>query len=273
MKLSLDSIYISFLRMILIIFLIIYGILVEPFNLEVTENTFDLFEDDDGRVKVVLISDTQDAYNNPEYFQLSIDTINAQEPDIVLITGDIVEANDDWENISLLEDIESEYGTYVVLGNHDYDSFNCTNCTDKLIYNLESMWITVLRNENKILTIDGQKFALIGVDDLWTGQSSYANASMGVPPNMSKVILAHNQYSMKNQTLEGRNLVLSGHTHCGLIQIPLLTDLFLRWYEPVDVIRGRATIDEYTELYVTCGVTPGGIRLFTRPEISVIYLE
>jgi len=272
MKISWDSVHLRYFRALLALFLIVYAIFIEPFNLEVTENGFDMF--DEGEViKVVLIADTQDAYNHPEYFQRTIDVVNAQEPDIILIAGDVVEVNDDWDDVDLLEELESEYGVYAVLGNHDYYSFNCTNCTDKLVSNLESMDIAVLRNENEILAMKGQEFALIGVDDLWAGRSSYANASIGIPQNMPKVILAHNQYSMKNQNLEGKNLILSGHTHCGLVQIPFLTDFFVRWNGLADVARGRATVDENTELYVTCGVTPGGVRLFTRPEISVIYLE
>ncbi|MFH1684976.1 MAG: metallophosphoesterase [Candidatus Micrarchaeota archaeon] len=272
MKFSWDSAHIRYLRALFIMLLVLYALFFEPFNLEVTENTFDLF-DDSGVIKVVLIGDTQDAYNHPEYFQNGVEAINAQEPDIILIAGDIVEITDDWDKISLLGNLESKYGTYAILGNHDYYSLNCTNCTDKLISKLESMDINVLRNENSVLTINGQKFALIGVDDLWAERSSYTNASIGVPSTMPKVILAHNQYSMKNQKLEGRNIILSGHTHCGLVQIPFLTDFFLSWNRFADVIRGRATVDENTELYVTCGVTPGGVRLFTRPEISIIYLE
>ncbi len=272
MEFSWDSAHIRYLRALFIMLLVLYALFFEPFNLEVTENTFDLF-DDSGVIKVVLIGDTQDAYNHPEYFQRSITTANAQKPDIILIAGDVVEITDDWDKISLLGDLESKHGTYAVLGNHDYVSFNCNNCTPKLVSNLESMGINVLRNENEILTINGQEFALIGVDDLWAGQSSYANASTSISPNMPKVILVHNQYSLKNQKLEGRNLILSGHTHCGLVQIPFLTDLFLRWNGFADVTRGREAVDEHTELYVTCGVTPGGVRLFTRPEISVIYLE
>lgn len=272
MKISWDSMHMRYLRAATILLLVLYALFFEPFNLEVTENSFDLF-DGQGTVKIVLIGDTQDIYNHPEFFQRSMATANAQKPDLILIAGDIVEITDDWDRIGPLGDLESEYGTYAILGNHDYISLNCENCTDKIVGKLESMNITVLRNENRIVKINGQEFALIGVDDLWAGRSSYANASYGVPSNMPKVILAHNQYSMKNQKLEGSSLILSGHTHCGLVQIPFLTDLFLRWSRFADVIKGRAMPDDDTELYVTCGLTPGGVRLFTRPEISVIYLE
>ncbi len=272
MGFSWDSLHMRYLRAVLIVLLVLYVLFFEPFNLEVTENTFDLFGGS-GVVKIVLIGDTQDAYNHPQYFQRAIATANAQKPDIILIAGDVVEVTDDWDKISLLGNLESRYGTFAVLGNHDYVSFDCEKCTDKLVSNLESMDITVLRNENRVLEINNQEFALIGVDDLWAGQSSYENASFGISPKMPKVILVHNQNSMKNQKLEGRNLILSGHTHCGLIQIPFLTDLFLRWNGFADVVGGHATVDENTELYVTCGVTPGGARFFTRPEVSVIYLE
>ncbi len=273
MGLSWDSAALRYLRAAIVLMIVVYAIFIEPFNLEVTENAFDLFEGDGDIIKAVLIADAQDMYNHHGYEERVVDAINAQGADIIFIAGDIVEVGDDWDRIDRLGALESRYGTYAILGNHDYYCLNPQNCSDKVEAKLESMGILVLRNEHLIMSIKGHEFALIGVDDLWSGQSNYRLASATVPENMTKVILAHNQYSLTQHSLQGRNLILSGHTHCGLVQIPYLTDFAMKQSRFADVGSGHAVIDNNTDLYVTCGLTPGGVRLFTRPEISVIYLE
>ena len=272
MDLSWDSAIMRYLRAAIIIIIVIFVLFIEPYNLQVTENSFDLF-DGNNAIQVVFIADTQDAYHHPEYFERVIEAVNAREPDLILLGGDNVEIADEWNRTDQLGNLKSKYGIYAVLGNHDYISWDCKNCSDKVESKLESMGIKVLRNEYEILNISGREFALIGVDDLQAGRSNYRLASRDVPDNMSKIILAHNQYSVTRHDLEGKNLVLSGHTHCGLVQIPYVTDFILQSSNFADVIGGRATIDENSELYVTCGITPGGVRLFTRPEISVIYVN
>lgn len=256
----------------IILLIIIFIVFVEPFNLQLTTNTFHLFGKGEA-IKVVFIADTQDAYNSPDYFSHAIDLVNEQKPDLILIGGDHVETANDWDRLDEFSRLESKYGIYAVMGNHDYNNWDCPYCYKKLETKLESMNISVLRNENLILDIKGHRFALIGVDDLWVGLSDYDKASEGIPENMTKIIMAHNQNSMKGYELQGKNLILSGHTHCGVVQVPFVTDYVLQSTEFSDVSGGRATIDENTELYVTCGVTPSGVRLFTNPEISVIYLN
>jgi len=264
-----DSLPFRYFRAAFVISILIYALFVEPFNLQVTENTFDLFADDGSTITIVLIADLHDSYNNPEYLQYVIGTVNSQEPDLILIGGDNVEGiGGDWEKFRSLQQLKSRHGSYAVMGNHDYSS-----CPDRIEYEFESMGVEVLRNEYRILEMEGRDFALIGLEDEWVGRSDYPKAAEGVPDNMTKVILAHNYLSVENETLEGSNLVLSGHTHCGQVRVPLITR-FLLWLGNFgDAVGGRFTMGENTEAYITCGITPGNIRLFAPPEVSVIYLE
>jgi predicted MPP superfamily phosphohydrolase len=273
-----DSPGARYARAAIVILILFYAVLFEPFNLQVTENTFDLFEEEGETVKVVFISDLHFTYKHPQHFQRIVQTVNAQDADLVLIGGDNADGlNGAWEKLAPLQDLESRYGVYAVLGNHDHLPGNCMGdsrvmCSYTMERQLEAMGIEVLRNEHRMMEIKGREFTLIGVDDLWSGASDYQKASEGVPGGMPKVILAHNQLSVP-EGLGGRNLGLSGHTHCGQVRIPFITDFLIGAVGHWGVTGGRATIDENTELYVTCGANPGLVRVFAPPEVSVIYLE
>ncbi len=126
----------------------------------------------------------------------------------------------------------------------------------------------VLRNEHDLLDVRGKEFAVVGVDELWACRNDYqaaANGTEGIP----KIVLAHNLKAVNPDLIGGRALVLSGHTHCGLIRVPVLTELVLG----SGPIGGRAALDEGTDAYITCGITGGGARFLTNPEISVIEVE
>lgn len=264
-----DSLPFRYFRAAFVISILIYALIAEPSNLQLTENTFDVFTDNGSTITIVLISDMHGSYQDYGYFPRVIEMVNSQEPDLILIAGDNVGGGDYWAYTSPLEQLKSTHGIYAVLGNHDYEGGNPDNVEEEL----EAIGIEVLRNEHRILDIEGREFALIGLEDLWVHRSNYSEAAAGVPANMTKVILAHNYLSAENQNLEGRNLVLSGHTHCGQVRIPFITS-FLLWLGNFgDAVGGRFTMDENTEAYITCGVVPGDIRLFAPPEVSVIYLE
>ncbi|MEW6722139.1 MAG: metallophosphoesterase [Candidatus Micrarchaeota archaeon] len=254
---------------------LLYSLHVEPYRLSVTETRVDFFEGAGDGVKVVLITDTQTAYDHPDFFARAIDTINAQEPDIILISGDIVEGEPGgWKKLGELERLRSKNGIYAVLGNHDYIDWRCgipenERYADEVEKTLESMGIIVLRNENVNLTINGRTFPLAGVDDLWACKSDYDAAIRGAGEPM--IILAHNNLAAKDAK-EG-SLVLSGHTHCGQVDVPIITDLIVESLDFGKTKRGLGKTAGGAQLYVSCGLSPGGIRLFAPPEISVIYLE
>ena len=74
------------------------------------------------------------------------------------------------------------------------------------------------------------------------------------------------------EDINGKSLVLSGHTHCGQIRVPVITR-FVMGPGFGDVLGGRARLDDDTEIYVTCGIAQGMARFLAPPEISVIILE
>ncbi len=253
-----------------VIALLVFAFLVEPFNLSTTETHVDFFDEPGEEVKVVLITDTQDAYNHPAFFSNAIRAANQLDADLILLGGDITELGDDYPMIDELGKLSAKNGVYAVLGNHDYYCRKQCMCEESVEGKLEEMNITVLRNENDILEINGRKIALIGLDEYWEMRHNYSLASAGVNESVDKIILVHNQLALNPDEVEGNSIILSGHTHCGLIGIPFVTDFIFDFTRASNNLGGY---DDENDLYVSCGITPGGVRLFTRPELSVIYLE
>lgn len=252
-------------------------------NITITENSFDLFDENIGaneKIKIVFISDihTKDSVKKQGYVDDVIRSLNAQEPDLILIGGDTVDGQEnELQMLEFLGKLKSKHGIYAVLGNHDYRDWDCKNpenveYANRLEQKIEEQGIIVLRNEHKLLEINGQEFALIGLDSYWACQTDYEKAVQDAP-EQPKIVLTHNQMSIHDKELKGRNLVLAGHTHCGQVRVPIITDIILKGTRFGDVIGGRASLENNNELYVTCGITPGAVRLFAPPEISVIYIE
>jgi hypothetical protein len=259
--------------------ILFYSLHVEPYNVFISENRFDFFEGTGDPVKVVLISDTQGAYDYPEYFHGAMAKASAQEPDIILIAGDIVEGEKNaWEKLGELKNLKSGYGVYAVLGNHDYRDWDCRDpaiydYADRVEKTVESFGIGVLRNENRILNIRGMEFAIAGIDDEWACRSDPQKALANLSGEIPKLILVHEQEVLYDLSPGRKTIGFAGHTHCGQFYVPFITDYLTEYLGFGKIRQGRATLENGIETYITCGITPGGIRLFARPEISVIYLE
>lgn len=252
-------------------------LVLEPSTLTITENRFDLFGGCSEELKIVFISDIHAGLQREGYLDGIVSEVNALEPDIVLIGGDVIDADlSELEMLGPLGGLDAKYGTYSVLGNHDYGEWGCPtdpSASNKVEERLERLGIAVLRNENEIIDVGGHRFALIGLDDAWVCRQDYAAASAGTGDDVAKVVLAHNHLAVDAADVKGNSVILSGHTHCGHIDVPFITQAILEANGFGDFMGGRGRLDDDTELYITCGVAESGPRFRTHPEISVIHLE
>lgn len=260
-----------FLLFLLFVVILIDMLIIEPNNLTLTENTFDIL-DGNHNIKIVFFSDIHIGQQRPGYLEEIVAKVNAQNPDIILIGGDNINSREsELAGLEPLKELKAKYGTFAVLGNHDYGNWGIgfpTELGDKVADKLNGLNITVLRNENQVLDINGTRITIIGLDDEWMGLSDYKKASSGLN-NIPKIIVAHNQFAMKEREMEENSIVLSGHTHCGQIRVPFVTDAILG-----PMFGKLGGIYEYGNgtLYVTCGVTSGKVRFLAPPEISIVWL-
>ncbi len=197
---------------------------------------------------------------------------NALEPDVVAITGDLVDGSVEQlrEHVAPLAELRAKYGVYFVTGNHEYYSGAEAWCRE-----LTRLGVRVLRNERVSIGEGDGSFDLAGVDDFSAhrfGRGHGANlerALEGRDESRELVLLAHQPRQIFEADRRGVGLMLSGHTHGGQI---FPWNFFVRLQQPVvsGLERfGRALV------YVSNGTGYWGppLRLGAPAEISEIVLE
>jgi predicted MPP superfamily phosphohydrolase len=140
---------------------------------------------------------------------------NALQPDMVVITGDLVDGTVGQlaHLVAPLTELRARDGVFFVTGNHEYYSG-----ADDWIAHLAGLGIRVLRNERVAIR---DAFDLAGVDDasahrMLAGHGQdVAKALAGRDPSRAVVLLAHQPKAVKDAAREGVDLQLSGHVHGG----------------------------------------------------------
>ena len=147
---------------------------------------------------------------------------NREYPDLVLLTGDFITSKPDPIDrlAPQLKKLESRYGTYAILGNHDlYPQEN----RSRVIKTLTEAGITVLWNE--ICYPCGPGLALVGFADVRSRQFFPDQVMPQIPDDIPRIVLAHNPDCAAQLKAWRVDLQLSGHTHGGQIYIPGLGSL------------------------------------------------
>ncbi len=205
-----------------------------------------------------------------------------QQPDLVLITGDLAHGSENMDYVApLVDDLDAQYGVYAVLGNHDWD---CTLC-DYLYGRPEppASWerwqqalagtnIEILENAHRQLTINGQVVVVAGVGDPSCGHDDLPATIEGTEPASLKLLLAHSPDVVDLPQAGWADLILAGHTHGGQCQLPGLGSPLA----PVWRFRRRsAGLMEFddTLLYVSRGIGAGvEARFLCPPEVTIMTL-
>lgn len=198
-------------------------------------------------------------------------TTNALAPDIVAITGDLVDGSveDLRHHVEPLGALSAAHGVYFVTGNHEYYSG-----VDEWLAHLSTLGVRVLRNERVSIGRGGDSFDLAGVDDYnATGHPGHgpdlARAVAGRDPERELVLLAHQPREVRRAAEHGVGLQLSGHTHGGQIW-PWSYAVKLQQPYAAGLVRHNST-----QLYVSRGTGYWGppMRLCAPAEITRIRLR
>ncbi len=235
---------------------------------------------------IAFLSDFQRRDADPAFVQRAVDAVNAQRPDLVLLGGDYVENSaNELPSIEPLKNLKSKYGTYGVMGNHDYLAFGFARdvggdvaLAQQVIQSLEipnssdngkndKKPIKILRNEKMIID---NKITLIGLDDLWAHLRDEPKAYSDKENTGYRILLSHNQEGLDIKK-ETADLYLFGHTHCGQMRLPGLGSVPKLLGFSGDYDKGHFILDDGTHVYTTCGLAPAP-RLLNPPEISIIKL-
>jgi predicted MPP superfamily phosphohydrolase len=220
--------------------------------------------------RIVQLSDIHHSpFTSREQIEYAVDTANSLRPDIVALTGDYISKERQYAApcAELLGTLRARYGVFAVLGNHDHWT-DAPLITD--LFRAEG--ITVLVNQGMRFEQRGAAFWLAGVDDTMVGLEDLPLALAGARENEMKLLLAHNPIILRRAARAGVDLVLSGHTHGG--QVNLRSERSASGRPRRRLLKGLASQGE-TQIYVTRGlgtvVLP--IRYGCPPEVSLLELR
>jgi predicted MPP superfamily phosphohydrolase len=193
---------------------------------------------------------------------------NALSPDMVVITGDLVDGSVDQLRhlVEPLRDLAAKDGVYFVTGNHEYYSG-----ADEWIAHLGTLGVRVLRNERVAIR---DAFDLAGVDDASAHRMAHGHgqdvsrALKGRDPSRAVVLLAHQPKAVRDARREDVDLQISGHVHGGQL-VPF------NWLVLLDqpFVSGLHLV-ERTWVYVSAGTGYWGppMRVGSRAEVTRIEL-
>jgi hypothetical protein len=218
--------------------------------------------------KIVQISDVHLGHIlGASFLEGIVEQTNAQNPEIVFITGDLFDGADGQldDLVRPLDGIKPPLGIYFVTGNHE-----TYLGVDRAYAALKKTKVSILSDE--MVVIDGLQ--IIGISYPERGFSKDLSAVIsrlaGFDPQKPSVCLYHNPSGIEQAKSAGINLQLSGHTHKGqLFPIQLISRLIYGKY-----YNGLHTEGDYT-IYTSSGAGTWGptMRTGNHPEITVIHLE
>jgi predicted MPP superfamily phosphohydrolase len=261
----------------IILVFIIYGVWIEPNQLEVHHVRI---QDDYlgkvlGQKVVVQISDLHIGTSGRRERRL-LKVLDELKPDIIFLTGDYVQWNGDYgPALDFLSRLQAKTGIWAVMGDYDYSNSrkSCLFC------HMEGRWkpdpkrkIRFLRNDIERVSLDNGSFLLGGVD------IEAETEAAGVPQlflpgeRAPAILLSHEPLFFDRIRSDRHILMLAGDTHGGQVPLPSWLWKILGYkknalYSQGLFERGRK------KMFVSRGIGTSHIpfRLFRRPEIAVLH--
>ncbi|WP_222983184.1 metallophosphoesterase [Flagellimonas meishanensis] len=273
---------------------LLYGMYRGKYNYQVLkyELEFDDLPEAFHGYQITQISDVHSgSFDDAVKVAYGVDLINQQKSDVIFFTGDMVNDRTD-EMIPWKETfarLEAKDGMFSILGNHDYGDYTTWETEEAKAQNLEDLkavqkeiGFDLILNSNRYLERDGQKIALLGVENWGRGGFKKAGdlekAKEGVSKDDFKILLSHDPSHWEDIALHDDyhyHLTLSGHTHG--MQFGVEIPGWVKW-SPVKW-RYKYWAGLYKELGQFINVNrgfgfigyPGRVGIW--PEISVITLK
>lgn len=284
-------------RIILVIYLILFAYIIYGFAYEKTNFKVQRVEIFSNKLPenfngftIVHISDLHlGSYTDTKAFEKAIKIIKDQNPDLLLITGDLI--NVSYKELSpfsaYFSSINPAYGKFSILGNHDIGDYfslkhpkNQEWLTNELINSEKQFGFKLLIDSACYIRKGTDSIAIIGVNNCgnfpFKHSGDLKKAMNNIGSNDFKILLSHDPDHWQNEVVHKTNIdiTLSGHTHAmqmaiilGNIHISPSALKYKNWF-------GLYQIGEQY-LYVNPGLGFSGFsgRIGIRPEITLIILH
>ena len=210
---------------------LLYGMFRGKYNFKVLayELEYDDLPEAFEGFKITQISDIHSgSFDNTKKVQYGVDLVNAQGSDVVFFTGDLVnnKAEEILPWIETFKKINAKHGVYSVLGNHDYGDYMRWESPEAKKKNMQALekaqkqmgW-DLLLNQSRFIEKDGQRIAVIGVENWGSGFKQVGDlnkALTDVSEKDFKILMSHDPSHWEAEVLPHPfkiHLTLSGHTH------------------------------------------------------------
>ncbi len=273
---------------------LLYGMYKGKYNFKIIKHILyfeDLPDAFDG-YKITHISDIHaGSFDNFNEIERGVNLIKEQESDVILFTGDLVNNKSTelvpWKD--LFAELKADDGVFSVLGNHDYGDYIDWDSSAEKAQNLEDlkriqkeMGYDLLLNEHRFIERNGQRIALLGVENWGKGGFKKAGdlkkAAEGVRSDDFKILMSHDPSHWDEVVVSDDyhyHLTLSGHTHG--MQFGIEIPGWIKW-SPIKY-RYKHWAGVYKEMGQYINVNrgfgylgyPGRVGIW--PEITVIELK
>lgn len=240
-----------------------------------------------GGLNAVFLSDIHfGTIDTADDLQAVVDRINSeQEPDVVILGGDITDDRTSLEDLKVCYDIlgqlKSTYGTYFVYGNHDkqpyfidYPNGERTYTDAELEEVITTHGITILEDEvadlGDVMLVGRKDYGAEGEKDERASVEEILAAS-GVVPHEDKLIVVvdHQPVEIEESARAGADIELCGHTHAGQM-IPF--GLLYKYMGPSQYVWGEYNVDGM-DLYVSSGLYGWGWPLRNEGQSEIVRLN
>ena len=174
------------------------------------------------------IAQISDLHNN-DYWGVKdsvVDGIRRFEPDIIAITGDLVDSADTKVDVSLeiVKELSGIAPCYYVTGNHE--AWLEDEDINKLMTGLSEYGVNILRDEFMVISKGGEEMLIAGVDDPDFSYGVNMIPKIAGDDERFTVLLSHRPEYYEVYKTSGVQLVLSGHAHGGQFRLPFIGGIY-----------------------------------------------
>lgn len=263
---------------------ILYSRFVATTGLKIKEYKIEdkIFKENFHGLKIVHISDVHYLTTvNEKELKNIIDKTNNLNPDIVVITGDLLDKDHKLSKknteilIENLSKINCTMGKYAITGNHDILHKEWEEIINNSGFiNLNENYDTIYNTNNDIIFIGGISSSINDTNTKFKDKIEIILNKLdevtnnNQDKNIYNILLIHEPDYIDKFDYSRFNLILSGHSHNGQVKLPFIRPVYLpkgskKYYKPYYKLND-------TELYISSGIGTSSYkyRLFNRPSIN-----
>nr|WP_106782247.1 metallophosphoesterase [Lysinibacillus timonensis] len=225
--------------------------------------------------RITQVSDLHDAVFGNNQKQL-VNKVRATNPDVIFITGDLIDSNryDLEQSLAAVKEFVKIADVYYVIGNHEV----AINEVEQIYDSMKSIGVNILPNVMTTIERNGESIEIIGIEDPLNGHETQFMldiAKVSASDDAFHILLAHRPEYFQKYVKNDFDMVFSGHAHGGQVRIPFVGGLVAPGQGFMPTYTAGSYKEKETTMYVSRGLGNSTVpfRIFNLPEIVVVELK